>query len=260
VRLLTSLGVIDVVLYDATAPISVANFLSYTRSGAYDGSFIHRDVPGFVVQGGGYTWGNGSVPHITTLPPIALEYSADRPNVRGSIAMARTSDLNSATSEWFVNLVDNTTTLGPTNGGGYAVFGRVTVPGLRVVDAIAAKPTVNAGGAFATLPLLTPLAGNNVLRENLIFVNAARVLPAAANDADRVFQLMEAVFADVLKPDGTETSQTSAPFYLRYYAASQSYLGVANGIVYYLVPAISGNVTAFLPVTDLMPLVSASGY
>lgn len=259
VRLLTSLGVIDVVLYDAAAPASVANFLAYVQGGRYDGTFIHRKVPGFVVQGGGYTWNGGSVAHIPTQAPIVLEYGADRPNVRGSIAMARSSGLNTATSEWFVNLVDNTTTLGPTNGGGYAVFGHVTTPGLRVIDTIAEKPTVNAG-PFPTLPLLTPLVGNTVQRENLIFVQGARVLPAAANDADRVFQLMEAVFAEVLKPDGTETSQTSDPFYLRYYPASGSYLGVADGMVYYLVPAISDRVTSFLPVAELMPLVMAWGY
>ncbi len=265
VRLSTSLGPVDVQLYDSTAPISVNNFLAYVQGAAYDDTFIHRSVPGFVVQGGGYTWGGGSRPHITTRAPIALEYSASRPNVRGSLAMARTSDLNSATSEWFVNLVDNTTTLGPGNGGGYAVFGQVTAPGLAVIDAIAALRTGNAGGAFTTLPLLT-FPPDGVLREaNLVKLSSARVLPAPSGDADRAFNYLEAVYFSYLKPPGAASATGDANgkrYYFRYYAASNSYVGIGvdDNVIYYLVPAVSSNIERFAPLADLLPTVSQAGY
>lgn len=165
-------GTTQVVLFDQPglgAPLSVANFLNYVNGDSYTNSFIHRSEPGFVIQGGGFT-ANGfpviSVGAIPTNPPIPLEYSAARPNRRGTIAFARTNDPNSATSQWFFNLVDNTVDLGPrllpSPSDGYAVFGEVLGSAdLQTVDAIAALPQINANGSnpngpFRTLPINAP--------------------------------------------------------------------------------------------------------
>jgi len=266
VRLYTTLGPIDVALKDAEAPISVANFLAYVRSGAYDGTFIHRNVPGFVVQGGGYKLINGAAPHIPTFAPIALEYSASRPNIRGSISMARTSELNSATSEFFLNLVDNTVTLGPTNGGGYAVFGQMTTPSLPAMDGMARLNNVNAGGAFGTLPTVSPLTNNTVRNENLVLVNTAIVLPARTTQADRAFDYLEATYWQFLKPAGAGVSGTTdaggVAYYYRYYPASGSYVGlsVKDNVLFYLVPEVSQDITRFAPLADVMVDVVKAGY
>lgn len=144
----TSLGSFDVSLDDTAAPVSVANFMSYVQSGAYDGTVIHRSVPGFVIQGGGFY---DNFAGVATQAPIVNETGL--PNVRGTIAMARTADLNSATSQWFINTVDNAFL--DTNK--YAVFGQVMGDGMKVVDAIAALPIYNlsnfAGGVFNEVPL-----------------------------------------------------------------------------------------------------------
>ncbi|HTQ98687.1 MAG TPA: peptidylprolyl isomerase [Candidatus Acidoferrum sp.] len=155
------------------APNSVANFLQYVNGGYYSNTLIHRSVPGFIEQGGGFSVSAANViGALTTFAPVALEYSL--PNVRGTMAMARTSDLNSATSQWFVNLVDNTTTLGPANGGGYAVFADV-VQGMDVFDKIAALGVYDAssllgyGTTFTTLPLTT----STLARSSLVLVTRA---------------------------------------------------------------------------------------
>ncbi len=159
----TTLGGIDIELYDNQAPITVANFLAYAGRGDYTrNGFIHRSVPGFIVQGGGYIYGNSPfgifVTRIPILdPPIQNEFSASRSNIRGTIAMAKLpGDPNSATSEWFFNLADNSANLDNQNGG-FTVFGRVLNNGMDVVDAIANLPTWNAtsvNGALSDLPLI----------------------------------------------------------------------------------------------------------
>ena len=114
VRMQTSLGDIDIQLMDATAPATVANFLNYVTSGAYDNSFIHRSVPGFIIQGGGYRWDSASdsVASIPANAPVINEFNASRSNLRGTIAMAKLGgDPNSATSQWFFNLADNSANL-----------------------------------------------------------------------------------------------------------------------------------------------------
>ena len=266
VRLYTTTGPIDIALKDDAAPTSVANFLAYVQSTAYDGTFIHRNVPGFVVQGGGYKLtSTGSAPHIPTRPPIALEYNAARPNIRGSISMARTSELNSATSEWFLNLVDNTTTLGPTNAGGYAVFGQMTTPSLVWMDAISRLPTINAGGTFSTLPLATPVVGSTIKDENLVLINSAVVLPAQPSASDRAFNYLEVVYADYLKPPGTVSAVGTAnnvTYYFRYYPKSSSYVGVglADNVIYYIVPSVNDLVNRFAPLAEIVPEAAQAGY
>lgn len=141
VALETSLGSMLLELDPAKAPLSVNNFLSYVRQGFYTNTLFHRVIAGFVVQGGGYT--TGLVKKPGQAAPIALESQNGLSNLRGTLAMARTNDPNSATSEFYVNLVDNVAL--DTLNGGYAVFGAV-VQGMGVVDAIASQPTGSVNG------------------------------------------------------------------------------------------------------------------
>ena len=136
VRLATTMGDIVIELYEDKAPVSAANFLEYTRAGFYDGTIFHRIIDGFMCQGGGFSEG---MQKKSTRAPIANEADNGLKNSRGTLAMARTSDPNSATAQFFVNLVDN----GPLDhtsktdqGWGYAVFGAV-VDGMEVVDKMA---------------------------------------------------------------------------------------------------------------------------
>jgi peptidyl-prolyl cis-trans isomerase B (cyclophilin B) len=140
----TNKGAFTLALDDERAPKTVANFLDYARSGFYDGTLFHRVIPGFVVQGGGMS--TGMKPKRTG-SPLRNEANNGLPNARGSIAMARTSDPHSASSQFFINLRDNTSlnhTAQNTVGWGYCVFGSVT-DGMDVVDALAKVKTGNAG-------------------------------------------------------------------------------------------------------------------
>ena len=186
VRLQTPLGAIDVVLFDTAAPLTVANFLSYMNSGAYNNSFIHRSIPGFIIQSGGYTWDSAlnTVAIIPKNAPVKNEFSAIRSNLRGTIAMAKLGgDPNSATSEWFINLGNNALNLDNQNGG-FTVFGQVSTSSMAVVDALASLPIVNAGGAFTDLPLLSLPSSGGIQKSNLALVNAVSRLPLAAIDID----------------------------------------------------------------------------
>ncbi len=146
VEIRTNVGTMVVELWPDKAPKTVENFLRYAREGFYDGTIFHRVVPGFVIQGGGYTKDRKEKP---THDPIPLEANAS--NRRYTIAMARTNDPNSATSQFYINLIDNLALDAGRRSPGYAVFGRV-VKGQDVVDRIGKAETVNAGGAFTNLP------------------------------------------------------------------------------------------------------------
>ena len=139
VSIITNKGSFTLELDLATAPITVKNFLAYVRGGYYSNTLFHRVIPGFVAQAGGYT--TGLVRKPGQLDAIELESNKGLSNARASVAMARTNVFNSATSEFYVNLVDNTF-LDYRNAAnpGYAVFGKV-VQGMDVLDAIAAEPT-----------------------------------------------------------------------------------------------------------------------
>lgn len=177
VRLTTDLGSIDITLYDQQTPITVDNFLHYIDSGAYNPTdpnfprsapiFFHRSVKNFVIQSGGFISAEDpfSPPEVLPGPvaafsPIPNEARPDLHNVRGTIAMAKLPDApDSATSQWFINLADNS---GPpsnldTTNGGFTVFGQVNATGMTTADAIAALPAYNAslyyGNAFTELPL-----------------------------------------------------------------------------------------------------------
>ncbi|WP_430765535.1 peptidylprolyl isomerase [Roseateles paludis] len=144
VRITTSLGDIDLGLDRNHAPITVDNFLKYVNDGFYKSTVFHRVIKDFVIQGGGYARGaNGLVEKAATYPAIALESQNGLSNLRGTLAMARTAVPNSATSQFYINTVDNTSLNYPSSDGyGYAVFGQVTA-GLDVVDKIRAVATAN---------------------------------------------------------------------------------------------------------------------
>lgn len=145
VRLATSAGDIVLELNAEKAPKSVDNFLQYVRAGHYDGVIFHRVIDGFMIQTGGY---RADLSERPTRPPIALEAGNGLSNLRGSIAMARTNDPNSATAQFFINVNDNIRL--DQAGGGYAVFGKV-IEGMDVVDQIRAVPT-RAVGMHGNLP------------------------------------------------------------------------------------------------------------
>ena len=140
----TSMGTITLALADDKAPATVANFVEYAKAGHYDGTIFHRVIDGFMIQGGGFTRDMNQKP---TRSPIRNEAMNGLRNLRGTIAMARTQVVDSATSQFFINLVDNDFLdfSSPTpQGFGYAVFGEVT-DGMSVVDSIAKVKTGNVG-------------------------------------------------------------------------------------------------------------------
>jgi peptidyl-prolyl cis-trans isomerase A (cyclophilin A) len=142
VEMKTSLGSFTIELYPAKAPKSVENFLAYVKAGHYNGTVFHRVIPGFMVQGGGMTADMNQKP---TRPPVPIESKNGLKNDKGWVAMARTNDPNSATSQFFVNVGNNDFLNYPgQDGHGYTVFGRV-VAGMDVIDKIVATPTGNRG-------------------------------------------------------------------------------------------------------------------
>lgn len=158
VEIRTSLGIVEVNLFDNTTPETVANFLSYANSGSYANSVVHRSVSNFIIQGGGFTYtgpvavNSFSLDSISTGTPVANDPKLS--NVRGTISMAKTSNPDSATSQWFINLSNNANSLDvASNSGGFTVFGQVVGDGMQVVDAIAALTLLNVGAPFGELPI-----------------------------------------------------------------------------------------------------------
>lgn len=147
----TSHGTITAELFEDKAPLTVANFLAYADKSAYDGTVFHRVIDGFMIQGGGFTPDMGQK---KTGAPIKNEARADVPNARGTLAMARTMVVDSATCQFFINLKDNAflNHTAPTpQGFGYAVFGRVT-DGMDVVDKIAKVATGTHASGHRDVP------------------------------------------------------------------------------------------------------------
>jgi cyclophilin family peptidyl-prolyl cis-trans isomerase len=143
VKLETSMGNIVIELDEQAAPVTVKNFLGYVEAGFYDGTIFHRVIPGFMIQGGGLT---NQMVEKKTRNPIINEAKNGLSNLRGTIAMARTNDPNSATCQFFINHNDNEfLNYIDENKAGYAVFGKVT-EGMEVVDAIAAVKTTTRKG------------------------------------------------------------------------------------------------------------------
>lgn len=205
VRLATSFGGtsanLDLELFDAATPVTVANFLNYVNSGRYDGTFFHRSVPGFVVQGGGYYFPSGSA--VQKDAAITNEFASsprdalNRVNTRGTVAMAKLGgNPNSATSEFFFNVADNSSNLDQQNGG-FTTFARVLGAGMTVVDQINALPR-NGGFAspFDEVPLANFTPGEQLQQSNVVFVSSARVVPpltfsVTSSDLTRVAATLE---------------------------------------------------------------------
>jgi peptidyl-prolyl cis-trans isomerase A (cyclophilin A) len=161
IRFETSHGGFTIELFPKEAPVTVENFLQYVDDGFFDGTIFHRIVPGFVIQGGGLTADFGNK---KTRAPISNEAKNGLKNTRGSLSMARTSDINSATSQFFVNLKDNAFLDHGPRDYGYAVFARVT-EGLETIDKIAAVTTGRRKG-YTDAPL-----------EDVVIVSARRLEP-----------------------------------------------------------------------------------
>jgi peptidyl-prolyl cis-trans isomerase A (cyclophilin A) len=156
VRISTSLGDIEAELYADKAPKTVANFVQYVNDKHYDGTIFHRVIPGFMVQGGGY---DGQYREKKTRAPVAHEgrqaLAAGLKNTTGTLAMARTNDPQSATAQFFINVVDNAFLDPSFQSFGYTVFGKVT-SGMDVLQKIRTTPT-GAGGPFPTDVPRTPV-------------------------------------------------------------------------------------------------------
>lgn len=172
VRVTTPLGEFFLELFQQAAPGTVANFLNYVNAGRYNGTVVHRSEPGFVIQGGwlSYDGASNSLNAVATYPPIANEFNQS--NLRGTIAMAKMGgDPNSATSQWFINLADNTGL--DSSNGGFTVFGRVLDNGMQIVDTIQSLPRWRL---TQSIPFDFPMInfdGMNLAASNFVTVNMA---------------------------------------------------------------------------------------
>jgi len=239
----TPFGAVEIELFDEETPETVANFLKYVNDGDYVNSFIHRSDPGFVVQGGGFTFVDGTFVSIPTDPPVINEPGIS--NLRGTLAMAKVSgDPNSATSQWFFNLADNSANLDNTNGG-FTVFGQVNGDGMDVIDQIAALQVWNAGGALGELPLIDYSGAGPVTEDHLVMIDIEEVndflINPGLNDAWYypatdgqgflivVYPLREEIFIawftyDTVRPDDTVTAMLGEPGH-RWLTAQGTYAG-----------------------------------
>lgn len=181
----TSLGNFEIHLYDHNADVkpTVDNFLAYMTGaegyGSYEGALIHRSVPGFILQTGGFHFNHaGVIDNIAKAP--AIRNAPVFSNVKGTLAMAKAaSSQHSATSEWFINLSDNSGNLDSQNGG-FTVFGEVT-RGMDVVNAIAALPRVNIGLGFDTVPVKSWQTGEDLERDHFVIIETMVVTNSNPN-------------------------------------------------------------------------------
>jgi cyclophilin family peptidyl-prolyl cis-trans isomerase len=185
----TPLGDIEIELLEEDAPKTVANFLRYIENESYVKSFIHRSVPGFIIQGGGFYFeGDGAYGSITTFEPVENEFNVS--NTRGTVAMAKLGGQpDSATSQWFINVDDNSANLDGQNGG-FTVFARVVGDGMDIVDAINQLPRVNAGGPLTELPVIDFVPDKGFVEEILVITTVSEkdgqapfAMNAGLNDA-----------------------------------------------------------------------------
>jgi len=189
----TPLGNIELELLEEAAPKTVANFLNYIQNDRYDKTIIHRSVPDFIIQGGGFSFNDGTVTGVTTFAAVENEFKVS--NTRGTVAMAKIGDQpDSATSQWFINLADNSGNLDGQNGG-FTVFARVIGDGMDVADAISNLPNWDArgvfGSAFGELPLINYVNdGREITAEHMVLTAVSEVeeeppfvMNAGLNDA-----------------------------------------------------------------------------
>lgn len=272
VRIDSVLGPIDVRLMNAQAPQTVANFLAYVRAGDYTDVFFHRNAwttsgtpptpRPFVIQAGGYrATPTSGIAQVASRGMIVNEASASRSNVRGTLAMAKIAgNPNSATSEWFINMGDNTFLDATSNNGGYTVFGRVTTPGMAVADAIAQLTIVSLTGTPLTeLPVMNWQSGTTTLtREHLVRFNEVREL-ANATATDRIFNYLEAAYPQYLVPSRGAGGEFGGYTY-RYYSASNAYIATKDGRVWCLVPSLSSAIVDLGTVEFWTNMAFSAGY
>lgn len=187
----TSLGNFEVNLFDQSTPATVTNFLSYVKAGSYNGTFIHRSEPGFVIQGGGFKYsGNNAAPFSAVAQQAPIRNEPKWSNVRATIAMAKVAgDPHSATNQWFINLSDNSggnPQLDVQNAG-FTVFGQVTANGMEIIDAIAALPNklhVNFNGVpLRNYSSADATAQRPVTQDNLVLIESITVVNSEVNTA-----------------------------------------------------------------------------
>ena len=268
VRLHTTQGPIDMKLLDTEAPVTVANFLAYVRGGDYVNVFFHRNAwisatQPFVIQSGGYKWldGTSCCTSVASRGAVRNEFSATRSNVRGTVAMAKQGgDPNSATSQWFINMGDNAANLDSQNGG-FSVFARVTAPGMAVADRISLLPTVNAGSPLDQWPLQNWQGGTTVARGNAVLLTAVTELPSPQSQtaSDRIFNYLEAAYPQFLSPS-IGSAGVALGYNFRYYSASNAYVGTRDGKVWYLVPALNGDIHELGTIDFWLGTAAAAGY
>ena len=202
VTITTPLGSFDILMLENDAPIAVANFLGYVNRGDYTGTFLHRSLPGFVLQGGGYRYNsdNNDAPHITTQAPILNEFKVS--NTRGTVAMAKLGgDPNSATSEWFVNLANNAANLDSQNGG-FTVFGVVINNGMAVIDEIAALPRQNFQGTFSDTPTIN--FNGSITADIFVTLDSLTVIVPSDFDGDGITDDIDSDDDNDGEPDTTD--------------------------------------------------------
>ena len=175
VRFRTNVGDIDVDLLPRTTPLTVTNFLNYMNKGAYNNSIVHRSVPGFIWQGGGYKYENSTVSVIAENPSVRNEPGVS--NTRGTIAMAKLgSSVNSATNQWFFNLDNSNASNLDKQNGGFTAFGRVSDSGsLDVMDKIAGFPVCSINATFSELPLFNC---SGAITENFVLILSVGIVPS----------------------------------------------------------------------------------
>lgn len=272
VRVHTNLGPIDWNLLPS-APVTVANFLAYANAGDYTNVMIHRSAwtnnntathtPStghFVIQGGGFVWhpDNSLVP-LTSRGQIQNEFSVARSNLRGTVAMAKVGGQpNSATSQWFINMIDNTFL--DTNNGGFTVFARVTVPGMAVAERIASLNRFLGSSPFGEMPVVNWPGTNVPQRNHAVLVSAVTVFPANPSTADRILNFLEAQFPQHLGSSLGAVTREAQGYQFRYYADKNALVGVKDGKVWYLVPSINENINELATVEDLLAAAQWAGY
>lgn len=272
VRVASPYGPIDIALDDAGAPRTVANFLQYTRQGLYDTSFFHRLAKGFVLQGGAFRISNaGSLSAVPAFAPVVNEFSPTRSNLRGTVAMAKVAgDPNSATNSWFINLANNSANLDVQNGG-FTVFGRVLAPSMTIADSIARGSVVNASTctnlgnlapAFGELPVVGQVTGcQSLSAATLVRSTAVRELAprATAPVADRVFEFLEAMYPAIVAPASPVSIQSGNLTY-RYYARTNTYLGVSGDRLYGYAPVVSEQIIDLGSFPEWLQQAAQAGY
>ncbi|MDX3775002.1 peptidylprolyl isomerase [Chromatiaceae bacterium AAb-1] len=187
VQVKTNMGDFEINLFDKTTPVTVQNFLGYVNNETYDGTVFHRSVPGFVIQGGGFTFQN-ALPLLPVKNNAAIANEPKLSNVRGTVAMAKVGgNPNSATNQWFVNLADNSGNLDLQNGG-FSVFGYIDAQGMEVVDAIAKLSRFNFTG-ISDLPLRNYTQDDRddnkaLTADNLVTIESITVVESRNTTAD----------------------------------------------------------------------------